>query len=107
MAAIIPCPSCTREFKLPPVAQGQRFKCPHCQMLMIATASGVKPAPYEMGGKAPAAAPPRSRPRPQREDDQDGGEVRGSYVAWLLTGFLLTGLIAAGILFGLKDHLGR
>jgi hypothetical protein len=104
--SIIPCPSCTREFQLPPVSQGQRFKCPHCQMLMIATAQGVKPAPYEVGGKgAPSAAPRPRPPRREREDEDDYGGGSGSYLAWLLTGFLLTGLIAAGLLFGVRDRL--
>jgi hypothetical protein len=100
MATVVECPGCVRNYQLPALELGQRFRCPHCRLLMVMSERGIKPASYAIEGQPRPGAGRSQRRRRDRDDydDYDGRGGAGRTVAWLVVGFLVVAGAAVALL---------
>ena len=57
MAIELACPNCRKRLKAPPGAEGKRFKCPHCQEIVIVPGGAAEGHAAFALNAAPSAAP--------------------------------------------------
>src|SRR5262245_33664764 len=125
MPLVIPCPSCSRQVRVPEELAGRTVRCPSCEATFTAPARAAEETPAETylpqeepsARRGPPASPPPEREeelpeqgedegfdrprrrRRRRQGDDAYGMVQGPAIALMVTSGISLGLSILHLLF--------